>query len=721
MRPILLLGIVCVAAPLVAQWAQGDDEASGNATYYVATSGNDRWSGRLAEPNAAKTDGPFASLERARHELRKTGPARARKVVVRGGAYSVRETFTLAKEDSSTKSHPVIWQSFPGEEVRLCGGLVLSPGAFCPLTDADARGRLEEVVRGNVLQVDLAPFGVTASGDFPAKFRGPLPLPELFFNDQRMTPARWPNDGWATIAKIIEAGSDPRNGDGSGRPGVFEYSGDRPARWNLEQGVWLHGYWCFDWYDEVIRIKSVDPKNRRIAFAEPHLYGLRQGNPSPRRYRAVHLLEELDQPGEYYFDRGKGRLYFWPPAKLAGSRIVLGTLQTPVVALQDVSHVVLRGFTVETSQGDGIEISGGEGDQVLACHIRNVRQLGIRVNGGKSHRVEACDIHDTGTGGIVLAGGDRKTLTPADHQAVNNHIWRFSQQQLTYANALLLEGVGNRAAHNLIHDAPHQAIGVGGNDHVFEYNIVHHICMETDDCGAFYKGRNPSCRGNLVRYNFWHHIGSAMGHGNAAVYFDDGDGGDTVFGNVFFRCGDPGRGSFGTVFSHGGHDNFAENNVFVDCKRALGSAPWDDARWKRAIEGGEDCQWQDRLLKEVDITKPPYTIRYPGLVGFMNPRPGQPRINRAVRNVLVSCADVRSGNWQVGSEVNWITDRDPGFVNPAAGDFRLRPDAEVFARLPGFKPIPFNKIGLYVDVLRERLPSEPWLSEPARPKTPPKQ
>jgi hypothetical protein len=80
-----------------------------------------------------------------------------------------------------------------------------------------------------------------------------------------------------------------------------------------------------------------------------------------------------------------------------------------------------------------------------------------------------------------------------------------------------------------------------------------------------------------------------MGHGNAAVYFDDGDGGDIVFGNVFVRCGEPGRGSFGTVLSHGGHDIRAENNIFVDCKRALGSAPWDDARWRDALKGGHDC------------------------------------------------------------------------------------------------------------------------------------
>jgi hypothetical protein len=272
----------------------------------------------------------------------------------------------------------------------------------------------------------------------------------------------------------------------------------------------------------------------------------------------------------------------------------------------------------------------------------------------------------------------------------------------------LIQGVGNRAAHNLIHDAPHQAIGVNGNDHIFEYNIVHDVCMSTDDCGAFYKGRNPSCRGNIVRYNFWHHIGSPMGHGNAAVYFDDGDGGDTVFGNVFYRCGEPGKGSFGTVFSHGGHDILAENNIFVECKRALGSAPWTDERWKETVDGGLGCFWTDKLLKEVDITKPPYTTHYPALIGFMDPKPGQPRINRAVRNVFVNCADISNGNWQAPAADNWIADCDPDFIDPANGNFQLKLAAEVYSRLPGFQEIPFEKIGLVKDALRPTVVKEPW-------------
>jgi len=683
------------------------------ADFYVSTHGNDAWSGRRAEPTPEKNDGPFRTLERARDAVRRVkaaadAPAQGVTVVVRAGVYTFDRTFILDERDSGTTAFPVLYRACPGEEVILAGGPSVPPETFTPVTNGKILERLDPAARGQVVQADLRLLGITDLGDFPVKFQGVPAVPELFFNDERMTLARWPNEGWTTIGKIIDPGACPRIGEKGTNGGVFEYTGDRPARWNAEAGVWLHGYWCYDWYAEVIQIKEIDREKRRITLAAPSVYSVRQGNPSPRRYYAANLLEELDRAGEYFIDRQAGVLYFWPPAPLDGARIVLSTLKAPVIAVRDATGLILRGFVVEASLGNGIEVTGGSNVRLQACEVRNLRELGITVSGGAGHKVEACDIHDTGTGGMVLSGGDRKSLTAAGHEALNNHIWRFSRHKLTSSYALRLEGVGNRGAHNLIHDAPHQAIGIGGNDHVFEYNVVHHVCMATDDCGAFYKGRNPSCRGNVIRYNFWYDIGSPMGHGNAAIYFDDGDGGDTVFGNVFYRCGEPGKGSFGTVFSHGGHDNRAENNIFIECKRALGSAPWNDARWKRAIDGGEDCFWQDKLLKQVDITKPPYTTRYPELVGFMHPKPGQARVNRAVRNVFVRCAEVRSGNWQVPQEQNWITSGDPGFVNAVQGNFQLTSHSEAFTRLPGFEPIPFKRIGLIQDALRPAVPEVTW-------------
>lgn len=690
--------------------ALAEVSAAAGVALYVSPTGRDDWSGKIEKPNRAKSDGPFATLTRARDAIRDLKakaalPKDGITVWVADGTYPQAASLAFTTDDSGTPECPIIYRAAAKAHPRLTGGRELPADAFAPLTTEAVLSRLVPAARGEVLVADLTALGITDLGQFPARYRGAPAVPELFCNDQRMTLARWPNTGWATIAKIIESGSIPRTGDAGATGGVFEYSGDAPGRWKIDQGVWLQGYWCFDWFDETIRIKALDPQSKQITLAEPTVYGVKQGNPSPRRYRALNVLEELDSPGEYYLDRANGKLYFWPPVKLAGARLALSTLNAPVVELKDASHVALRGFVIENGLGDGVAISGGEGNSVLACELRNLRQVGVNVGSGVGHRIVACDIHDTGTGGIILNGGDRKTLTPGRHEAINNHIWRYSMHQLTYANAILCQGVGQLMAHNLIHDAPHQAIGVGGNDHIFEYNVVHHICTETDDCGAYYKGRNPSCRGNIVRYNFWHNIGSPMGHGNAAVYFDDGDGGDFVIGNVFFRCGEPGRGSFGSVFSHGGFDLTADNNIFIECKRPLGSAPWP---YQRYMDFLKDPMYRKLLVDEVDITSDLYTKRYPELVGFLEMPAERPRVSQARRNAFVMCAAVSGGNWQVPEGENWATDQDPGFVDMAKGDFRLRKDAALYRHLPGFQPVPFEQMGLYKDELRPVLPVEKW-------------
>ena len=266
--------------------------AATKTIFYVAPTGNDANQGTRSKP--------FATLQRARAAVRMIGTATRRAVVVRGGAYEQTATFSLGPEDSGTKANPVVWRSAPGEAVRLVGGRSVPSTAFLPVDDSALLSRLDPAARGHVVCADLKSVGVSSLTPFPVAYRGAPPGPELFFNGQRMALARWPNQGWATIARILEAGSSPREGDMSGHPGAFEYSGDRPARWGSADGVWLQGYWCYDWCDEVIKIGAIDLASRRITLAVPHVYSIQQGNPSPRRYRALNLLEELESPGELH-------------------------------------------------------------------------------------------------------------------------------------------------------------------------------------------------------------------------------------------------------------------------------------------------------------------------------------------------------------------------------------------------------------------------------------
>jgi hypothetical protein len=685
---------------LVACLLVGSVASARPANIYVSSDGN-------AVASGTRWD-PFRTLADARSAVRllkRTSglPDGGVNVWVRG-EFELSDGFELGAEDGGKEGKAVVYRAWGRAPVRISGGRRIPADAFSPAQS----DRLPDEAAGHVLVADLKALGITDTGRFPKVFRGFAAVSELFFNDERLQLARWPNEGWTTVQKIIRKGSVPRSGDKTKVPGIIEYSGERPARWTKAKDLRLHGYWCFDWYDEALPVGKIDPETHQITFAAPHFYGVRQGNPPPRRWRAINLLEELDMPGEYFIDRDTDQLYLWPPADLQGARVLLSVLQTPLIHIANAAHIAVRGFTVENCVRTAIVVEDCEEVAIEACLVRNVGEDAIHVQGGKQDRVQACDVHDTGAQGISIAGGDRRQLIPAGHVAENNHVWRFARRQQTYAGGIRVSGVGNFVRHNLVHDAPHTAIFLSGNDHVVEYNIIHHVCMETDDCGAFYKGRNPSSRGNMIRWNFWHHVGSPRGHGNNAVYFDDGDGGDTVFGNVFFRCGEPAKGTMGAVFSHGGHDLKVDNNVFVECKRAIGASPWSNSRWRSSLKGKT---YQDRLLKEVDITKPPYTTRYPELVGFMDYK-DEPRRSEAERDVVVMCGQFYCGNYDVSDSL--VTNTDPGFVNMDKGNFALRKDSMVFKEIPDFQPIPFAKIGLVKSKLRPEPVREPWNYEPAK-------
>ena len=681
-----------VLAPLAA-WAGQE----GVQIVHVAP-GPPSVSSEVADTGNGSAENPFRTLEGARdkaRELLRSGPVEVR---LGAGTYCLdARPLVLSKEDSGTVENPVVWRG-AGAGTVLCGGTPVLSELFQPVGDEGTLARLDAVARGKVLAIDLKEAGIAGADPVPDKTIMPLPVPELFFGGRRMGIAKWPNSGWATVKEILSTDGQVVQGkfqaEENSPGGFFEYDdpdgGNRPARWVGASAVNLHGFWCFDWFSDVVRASFIDPERHEIGLAAESKYGLRQGNPSPRRWMAVNLLEELDLPGEYCYDADGGKIYFWPPARIASEPVVIAWGNHPVIKIDGASHLRLADLAVSFSYSGGVVVKGGEDVRIDGCEIRNVRECAVTLDGGRNHRVVRTLVEETGCEGISMVGGDRTTLEPCGFAVEDCVIRNFSVHKLCYAVAVSMNGVGMAVRHCEISDAPHIAIAMNTNDSVFEYNEVHGVCLASDDCGALYKGRNPSMRGNVIRYNYWHDIGGIDGHGVAAIYFDDGDGGETVYGNVFVRCGAPGIGGFGSVFSHGGHGITAENNIFVDCRRPLGSAPWNDERWRAYCK---EPLWQKRLHKEVDIEKPPYSERYPGLAGF-DTLPESERRSHAFRNVFVNQTETPTGNWNIDG-TNWTAPSLDacGFVNPGANDYSLAPGSPVFEHIPDFSPIPFHEIG----------------------------
>ena len=651
---------------------------------HVSPQGDDGAPGTRAQP--------LATLEGARDRVRQLKTEEAPLTVwFSGGTYWFAEPVVFSSGDSGTEAAPVTYRALPGAGVRFSGGQ--SVGGWSPVTDEGVLARLPEEARPHVLVADLRAQGIedygrlgrrgSASG-IPREEYGWAEA-ELFWNDEPMTLARWPNEGFRGIHEV----------EGEERVTV---DSSRLGRWVGEAEPWILAYWRYDWAELYEPIAGLEPAHRvllRSTELTPS-YGI---NPGAARWYAFNLLAEIDRPGEYYIDRANGLLYFWPPTP-SGEAVL--SRSDGLVRAEQLRHVTFRGITFEASRGTAVAAEGGAGCKVVGCTIRNVGGRAVQVDGGSNHEVYGCDVYFTGTGGIFLNGGDRATLTPSGHRAENNHVHHYARRKRTYQSAISTWGVGARISHNLIHDGPHMALSAGGNDHVVEYNEIHNVVYESRDAGAFYVGRDFTQRGTVLSYNYWHQILGADGHGGMTIYLDDQHSGHHIHGNLF-------ESVTNAVFIGGGVDNSVTNNVFIDCWTAVHL----DNRgmgWQKGMV--QDTSWTfHKGLRAVPYKSEVWARRYPTLPGILDDMLGVPQRNLIRRNISAGGIwdDINNATRKFQTiQDNLAFDGDPEWVRlekddrgrPARLEFR---DPEAVSAI-GFEPLPLAQMGLYEDERRASWP-----------------
>lgn len=727
---------------------------------YVSPEGNDLADGTL--------DDPFATLERARDEirfLRSIGDeVPGASILLRGGTYELRETFALNGLDSGTAETPVIYRNYENEEVRLIGGEKLDPSVFSKITDEKLLSGLSEEARLNIVGVNLRELGIVDYGQFEQYGHvkvTPAPL-ELFLNGEPMQVARYPNEGFIQIGKVIDPGSVPRGSDYSERGALFKYTDPRHEQWVGLEDIWIQGTLGNGWSDDNVAIERIDPVLGTVKLATPSVYGVNSGK-DYLQYYIYNVFKELNAPGEYYLDRASGILHFWPPADLEDSDILVSLLEDPIIAMEGCDYIVFEGITIEAGRGIGVYLERASHNTIAGCVIRNMGTTGIVIGMGAKqtfphlthsdyegvpvsrrvghyqlqmyketgwdrypgvkNRIVSCDIYNTGSGGVMLGGGSKRELIRGGSEVVNCKIYDFNRRNQFLTAGINVDGCGNRVAHNDISKSLFQAIYVRGNEHVFEYNFIHEIAKDSDDTSAWYLGRDPSDRGNIIRYNFFYDVGradrSVMG-----VYCDDATTDVAVLSNIFYKVG----GGRATVFSNAGQDLLVDNNIFIECGAAVeissffytwGSKtsqvnpPYKDYEEGYIFYYLRDA-YRKRLTESIDFRAPPYSVEYPELTDWLNPipEPGaeneyigiRPRRNLMVNNVVYNSKELiiyRGDYAQFETVDNFVTNENPGFVDIANLDLRLKEDSIVFDKIPDFEPIPFREIGLFSDQYRK--------------------
>ena len=653
---------------------------------YVSPQGSDT--------NDGTYDAPFLTLEKARDAVRQRKsdpgiPLGGITVYMMGGQYFRSSTFTLDASDSGRAHAPITYRSYPGQSVKLSGAKAIPASAFSPVTDASVISRLKDGYAGNIVQADMYALGFTSNdlGSIQRSNANARSLPDsaaLYIDGTKQTIARWPNQGFAKTGSVSATGA-------SGSGAVWQYNEQQPNAWELADQLWVEGYWFWDWYIDSMRVSAVDTTAKTIAVEQTTPYGVAEG----KRYYVFNLLEEIDMPGEWFLDRTSGILYLYAPYDLAQSEIRLSILNTALVKMTDVSHIRLVGLGFEETNHRAIEMAGADSISIAASTFRNIGGTAVVIDGSMNVDLADSDFVNIGKGGVITTNvGYRPTLAPANIRIRNNVFTRFSTVSKTGAPAVSIAGVGVVVQNNVLHEAPHQAIAISGNDHVIENNEIYSVVKESTDAGAIYGGRDYTNQGNVIRNNLLHDITGLHGSGGHVIYLDDQLSGFQVMSNIFFD-------NSSSVFIHGGRDNVVDSNIVANSTHSIRLLNLSGGAASPFVQPPNGTLYT-RLLA-MPVTSDLWTSRFPTLANLLADEPYKPKYNTFTRNVLYNTNDivVPATATSSGTFANNVTVTDAGLFEDAANN-NFNPVGNF--GIAGFTAPVYSEIGLQLNANRMSYP-----------------
>ncbi|TDE02779.1 right-handed parallel beta-helix repeat-containing protein [Jiangella asiatica] len=510
---------------------------------YVSPDGDD------AAPGTR--DQPFRTLERARDAVRELiadGMTADVTVVLREGTYYLDESLRLNENDSGRDGHQVVYTNEPGENAVVAGGR--------PITGW-------EQVEGT--EVFRAPV--------PDLNGEPWTFNQLFASSERQTLAREPDTGffqtgWITDDVIPEADRRRKLLYTQAEAGLMGSIAD-------PQSVQVYVYGTRDWFSNTIRLESIDLEDRIITMTAEALQGINRGS----HYFVQGFAEALDQPGEWYLDRGAGYVYYWPAdttVPLDQQSIVAPTVQDifdlrgthPENRLRDI---VVDGLTfdvsaftdyfMETEEASSDETATGRGRvwnrpaernrhgsirlentrniELRDLEVRNAGFSGISIDEySRNVTVSGSEIHEAGYHGIIMTGTRPGTLTGSGIQVYDNREHTIVDNHIHHDGILVGHGSGifinqsgdNLISHNHVHDQARYGIGGKG---LIGSEMPDHLPDTYDGPEITWENHFDllTSRNNVISFNHIHNVLQQTEDGGAISFKGVGTG--TVIDNNY--------------------------------------------------------------------------------------------------------------------------------------------------------------------------------------------
>jgi hypothetical protein len=487
---------------------------------------------------------------------------------------------------------------------------------------------------------------------------------QLFVDGRRCRVARSPNVGYHRIAALLSGPPDPRS-----KPVArdkFQFAPGDLQPWQRLADV--HLVLMHSWETSIHPLKAVDMADRIVHFAAPlkEWWSIGYWEPA-QRYYVENAFELLDEPGEWYLDRETGVLSYWPlPGQRMDSAETIAPRLTELVRLagnadegRRVAHVTLRGLAFHhadwvlapsgnSSTQAAVEVpaavlaDGAVQCALERCEVAHVGTYGVWFRRGcRDCRIQANRLFDLGAGGIRVGEAARAARDEAESRGnlVDNN--RLYDGGHVYAGAVgiwVAQSSHNRISHNDIHDFRYSGISIGWNWGL-EPNRTHH---------------------NVVEFNHVHDLVHGQLSDAGLIYCLGVSPGSVIRNNVFALSATHAL----WPYSEKRPSSLRRNIVYLTQGQLL--IPHGERSLNERLAAGEPPgDWDENLYWH---TAGPDALRF-------------------YRRRFVQ--------WQALGLDAHSRIADPLFVDPAAGDFRLRPDSPALAL--GFQPLDISQVGLYGD------------------------